>query len=92
MIVNTRQLNNSINSVVVGRAIRHQKDWAALILLDRRYASASIRNKLPKWIGDSVTITPGFGQTVNGLGTFYRLKRETLLNRDFQDDGSTLWS
>lgn len=59
----------------VGRAIRHRGDWAALILLDRRYASSSIRNKLPKWINSSTTVTEGFGQAVKALGTFYRNKR-----------------
>lgn len=59
----------------LGRAIRHQGDWASLILLDRRYASSSIRHKLPKWIGNGITITEGFGQAVNGLATFYRSKK-----------------
>ncbi|KAF9462983.1 helicase C-terminal domain-containing protein [Collybia nuda] len=65
---------NAVNQSI-GRAIRHQGDWASLILLDSRYASSSIRNKLPKWIGSGITITDGFGQVVNGLGTFYRSKR-----------------
>ncbi|KAJ7857745.1 helicase C-terminal domain-containing protein [Mycena leptocephala] len=41
---------NAVNQSI-GRAIRHREDWASLILLDKRYGSASIRAKLPKWIG-----------------------------------------
>jgi len=66
---------NAVNQSI-GRAIRHRRDWASLILLDRRYASSSIRAKLPKWIGDEITITQGFGQSVKALATFYRSKRE----------------
>lgn len=59
----------------IGRAVRHQRDWASLILLDRRYASTNIRNKLPKWIGDGLIVTNTFGQAVKELGGFYRHKR-----------------
>ncbi|KAF5382526.1 hypothetical protein D9615_002808 [Tricholomella constricta] len=65
---------NAVNQSI-GRAIRHRGDWASLILLDRRYASPSIRNKLPNWIGNGLTVTEGFGQTVKGLGAFYRNRR-----------------
>ncbi|KAJ7505517.1 helicase C-terminal domain-containing protein [Mycena galericulata] len=65
---------NAVNQSI-GRAIRHRGDWASLILLDKRYASASIRDKLPKWIGSKMTIADGFGQVIKDLGSFYRNKR-----------------
>ncbi len=34
----------------VGRAIRHIKDYAAIILIDKRYAQPNIQKKLPGWI------------------------------------------
>ncbi|KAL9031211.1 MAG: hypothetical protein Q9196_000747 [Gyalolechia fulgens] len=40
-----RAVNQSI-----GRAIRHQKDFASILLLDRRYSTPRISNKLPGWI------------------------------------------
>ncbi|TFK40687.1 helicase C-terminal domain-containing protein [Crucibulum laeve] len=65
---------NAVNQSI-GRAIRHRGDWASLVLLDRRYATSSIRSKLPKWIGSKMLVTEGFGQTVKELGSFYRNKR-----------------
>ncbi|PFH53881.1 hypothetical protein AMATHDRAFT_186475 [Amanita thiersii Skay4041] len=64
---------NAVNQSI-GRAIRHRGDWASLILLDQRYALDSIRNKLPKWIGNSVTVAGSFGQVMTELGGFYRNK------------------
>ncbi|KAG9052955.1 ATP-dependent DNA helicase chl1 [Serendipita sp. 407] len=61
----------------IGRAIRHQNDWAALILLDERYGSARIRSKLPKWIGDGVSTPDGFGHVVKELAQFYRAHKVT---------------
>lgn len=55
-----------------GRAIRHKGDWAALVLLDRRYGGERIQGKLPRWIGDSVSVASTFGQAMKTLGTFYR--------------------
>lgn len=45
-----RAVNQSI-----GRAIRHKDDYAAIVLLDRRYTSARIQGKLPGWIRSSMT-------------------------------------
>ncbi|KAF8650145.1 hypothetical protein AX16_005380 [Volvariella volvacea WC 439] len=65
---------NAVNQSI-GRAIRHKNDWAALILLDQRYSTPAIRGKLPKWIGNSVTVAEGFGQAVKELASFYRGKK-----------------
>lgn len=44
-----RAVNQSI-----GRAIRHQKDFASIVLLDRRYRTERIAGKLPGWIKQSI--------------------------------------
>jgi len=61
----------------IGRAIRHRMDWASLILVDQRYCSANIQNKLPAWIRDGVTVCDGFGQTMKHLGRFYRERKQS---------------
>ncbi|KAG8957316.1 ATP-dependent DNA helicase chl1 [Tulasnella sp. 419] len=59
----------------IGRAIRHKGDWASLILVDSRYSSRRIRDKLPKWIGKDVVVTEKFGQVIKELAGFYRSKK-----------------
>lgn len=38
----------------IGRAIRHQNDYALVFLVDRRFENDRIKSKLPKWIKNSV--------------------------------------
>ncbi|NXT85217.1 DDX11 helicase, partial [Zapornia atra] len=45
----------------IGRAIRHQKDFASILLLDHRYTSPAIFNKLPQWIRERTQVKPAFG-------------------------------
>ncbi|KAF9561351.1 DNA repair helicase [Agrocybe pediades] len=65
---------NAVNQSI-GVAIRHRNDWASLILLDKRYGTPSIRNKLPKWIGSRLTVTETFGQTIKEMSGFFKGKR-----------------
>lgn len=45
-----RSVNQSI-----GRAIRHRNDYAAILLVDGRFATDRIRSKLPGWIRGNMT-------------------------------------
>lgn len=65
-----RSVNQSI-----GRAIRHRNDFAAIILVDRRYGSGRIRGKLPRWIASSMEGEEGLGRVMGGLSSFFRDKR-----------------
>lgn len=65
---------NAVNQSI-GRAIRHQGDWAALVLVDTRYSSPRIQRKLPSWIASGVKVTDTFGLTMKALGEFYKGKR-----------------
>lgn len=44
----------SVNQCI-GRAIRHRNDYASILLVDRRFATERIRQKLPGWIQGSLT-------------------------------------
>lgn len=69
-----RAVNQSI-----GRAIRHREDYASIILIDRRYASARIQAKLPGWIRDGiqkVDATKGEGRVVDVMKSCAKFFRE----------------
>ncbi|KAG0059629.1 DEAD H (Asp-Glu-Ala-Asp His) box helicase 11 [Linnemannia elongata] len=65
-----RAVNQSI-----GRAIRHQGDYAVIILMDRRYGTPRIRKKLPGWIGSSLETCEQFGPVMSKLSGFFRQKK-----------------
>ncbi|KPI35188.1 ATP-dependent RNA helicase chl1 [Cyphellophora attinorum] len=46
-----RAVNQSI-----GRAIRHREDYAAVLLVDRRFGTERIKKKLPGWIQESLPV------------------------------------
>uniref|UniRef100_A0A7N5KK25 DEAD/H-box helicase 11 n=1 Tax=Ailuropoda melanoleuca TaxID=9646 RepID=A0A7N5KK25_AILME len=58
----------------IGRAIRHQKDFASIVLLDQRYARPSILGKLPAWIRDRVEVKATFGLAFAAMRKFHREK------------------
>jgi len=68
-----RAVNQSI-----GRAIRHKDDYAAIVLVDRRYGTPRIRGKLPGWIQGGLvegSEKGGLGQMMGKLSGFFRGKR-----------------
>ncbi|GBG27852.1 ATP-dependent DNA helicase chl1 [Hondaea fermentalgiana] len=64
----------------IGRAIRHRDDFAAVVLMDARYARPNIAAKLPKWIvGDNeLALAPSFGRFVQRLRAFLANKRDAI--------------
>lgn len=58
----------------IGRAIRHAADFAAILLVDARYAAGDVRALLPGWIGEGLQeVAPGrFGSVVRELALFFR--------------------
>ncbi len=64
----------------IGRAIRHQRDYAAILLLDARYVAAlgpgasraGVAAKLPAWIQDSLSAATGFGDAQGRLIRFFK--------------------
>lgn len=70
----------------IGRAIRHINDYAAILLVDSRYASNSLKgslsysyptNKLPQWIKDSlVSSTENYGEVHRRLHQFFKFHKQ----------------
>ncbi|KAI1123997.1 helicase C-terminal domain-containing protein [Nemania abortiva] len=68
-----RAVNQSI-----GRAIRHRNDYAAIVLVDRRFGTDRIRAKLPGWIRGGLingSEDGGLGQMMSKLSGFFRGKQ-----------------
>lgn len=59
----------------IGRAIRHKNDYAAILLIDRRYAIERIQKKLPGWIKESVRKSVSISGVANGLKEFFASKQ-----------------
>lgn len=58
----------------IGRAIRHINDYASVLLIDERYGSMRIQNKLPEWIRKSLKCPQNFGGVQGALVKFFRGK------------------
>lgn len=69
-----RAVNQSI-----GRAIRHKKDFATILLLDRRYRTERISSKLPGWIKQSIMLgkedKESIGDVIRSLENFFMSKQ-----------------
>jgi chromosome transmission fidelity protein 1 len=64
----------------VGRAIRHRGDYAAILMVDRRFDGERVKGKLPGWIREGLVPDAGkknFGQLMGTLGGFFRGKKGT---------------
>jgi chromosome transmission fidelity protein 1 len=74
-----RAVNQSI-----GRAIRHRGDYAAIVLVDRRYGTERIRGKLPGWIRGGLvkdSHEKGLGGLMGAVGGFFRGKKSQNQNQ-----------
>ncbi|XP_062554227.1 ATP-dependent DNA helicase DDX11 [Armigeres subalbatus] len=59
----------------IGRAVRHIRDYASVVLLDTRYGSNDkIRKKLPSWISAGMQCVERYGQAHGSLVRFFKDK------------------
>ena len=66
-----RSVNQSI-----GRAIRHKNDYAAILMVDRRFTTERIKGKLPGWIqGSMIGGVSGWSEIEKNLQEFFRRKQ-----------------
>ncbi|MFH4973995.1 hypothetical protein AB6A40_000704 [Gnathostoma spinigerum] len=69
---------HSVNQAI-GRVIRHRLDYAAVVLLDCRFASPSISNGLPGWINSRLKHARKFGEAVTLVSQFFKRRTGSLL-------------
>ncbi|VVC37628.1 Helicase-like, DEXD box c2 type,DEAD2,P-loop containing nucleoside triphosphate hydrolase,Helicase [Cinara cedri] len=60
----------------IGRSVRHQQDYAAVLLLDYRYQRENVKNSLSKWLQPSLKIHPKFGSAYHQLHKFFVMKKK----------------
>ena len=61
----------------IGRAIRHKNDYAAILLIDSRFATDRIEKKLPGWIRDNMELKQApkeWSEIERGLMKFFEGK------------------
>ncbi|KAE8348952.1 helicase C-terminal domain-containing protein [Aspergillus coremiiformis] len=62
----------------IGRAIRHRHDYAAIVLMDKRYDRPAIQGKLPGWIKHSMASSSAqrpAGANIGSLSKFFAGRR-----------------
>ena len=60
----------------IGRAIRHRHDYAAIVLIDERYARAEVEVGMPGWIRRRLARTATFPEALQRLIAFFRARRK----------------
>uniref|UniRef100_A0A914GVH9 Helicase ATP-binding domain-containing protein n=1 Tax=Globodera rostochiensis TaxID=31243 RepID=A0A914GVH9_GLORO len=60
----------------IGRAIRHRADYAAIVLLDERYARETIAGGLPGWIRQRLTRAVALPEALQRLERFFRTQSD----------------
>lgn len=59
----------------IGRAIRHKEDYAAILLIDKRYSHSRINNKLPGWIKSNLSNCYDAREASVSLKSFFKGER-----------------
>ena len=58
----------------IGRAIRHKYDYAAIMLIDKRYSQPRINKKLPSWIQRNLFHCQSSCESNKSLRSFFQTK------------------
>ncbi|CAB3252066.1 unnamed protein product [Arctia plantaginis] len=69
----TRAVNQAI-----GRVIRHQNDYGAILLCDTRFNSPKLKNQLSAWLRDHINVSNKFGECVSEICRFFKNAEVTL--------------
>lgn len=67
----SQQAHRSVNQAV-GRVIRHQNDYGAIVFLDSRYSEPRNQAGVSKWIRPSFEEDKGFGSAIRSLALFFK--------------------
>jgi len=74
---------NAVNQSI-GRSIRHNKDYACVLLLDKRYQQAKLTNKLSRWIRKDLVVHDSAGKVFGAVGQFFKEKSSNQMEIEKQ--------
>ncbi|CAG5133949.1 unnamed protein product [Candidula unifasciata] len=66
-----QQATRAVNQAI-GRVIRHNKDFGAIVLCDTRFSSFENRNSLPSWVREQAQVYETFGQALKDVIAFFK--------------------
>ncbi|XP_073944470.1 regulator of telomere elongation helicase 1 [Choristoneura fumiferana] len=69
----TRAVNQAI-----GRVIRHQNDYGAILLCDSRFNSPKLKSQLSAWLRNHINVSNKFGETVSEICRFFKNAETSL--------------
>ncbi|CAH2241029.1 jg4099 [Pararge aegeria aegeria] len=69
----TRAVNQAI-----GRVIRHQNDYGAILLCDTRFNNPKLKGQLSAWLRDYINVSNKFGETVGEICRFFKNAENSL--------------
>jgi chromosome transmission fidelity protein 1 len=79
----------SVNQAI-GRAIRHHRDFAAVMLVDQRYGSERVMQQLPAWMRQSMPrMNPG---STSAAAAQHSWEEYEDLLRQFYERNYAKWS
>ena len=73
----TQQAHRAVNQAI-GRVIRNQADYGAVLLLDSRFGQPHNQVGLSKWLRPHIQNDEGFGVAVRSLAQFYKTAEQTM--------------
>ena len=76
----------------VGRVIRHQHDYGAIILCDDRFLSEGVRSNISLWLRDRVDQFPTFGAATVSLTGFFKVCPQFHGTGVLRQHGDRVWS
>lgn len=73
----TLEATRAVNQAI-GRVIRHQNDYGAILLCDSRFSNPRLKNQLSAWLRDHINVSTKFGETVSEICRFFKTAQTTL--------------
>jgi hypothetical protein len=77
----TQQAHRAVNQAL-GRVIRNNNDYGAILLLDSRFGQPGNQQGLSKWVRPHVQPDEGVGRAIGGLVKFYRNAESKARSRE----------